>query len=349
MKKTLADGMFEALRLKPRRWTVTGAAGFIGSHLVETLLRLDQFVVGMDNFSTGYQHNLEEVRKSVKPGQWQRFSFIHGDIRNPGDCTRCVSGSDYVLHQAAIGSVPWSLDDPAFSNDNNISGFLNMLLAARNANVRNFVYAASSSTYGDLPGLPKKEDMVGVPLSPYAVTKYVNELYAEVFNTCYGFPCIGLRYFNVFGPRQDPNGAYAAVIPRWFATILEGRCPEIYGDGETTRDFCYIANTVQANILAAITENPAAKGQVFNVALGEKTSLNQLFGHIRDIVARRKPEVASMEPVYRQFRPGDIRHSVADVSKACELLGYCPSTSVDQGLAYASQWYMSQTPQPVAS
>ncbi len=322
------------------KWLVTGAAGFIGSNLVETLLRYDQQVTGLDNFSTGFQHNLDAVEAMVTPEQWQRFAFIKGDICDPFTCEAACNGQEYVLHQAALGSVPRSVEDPLTTNANNITGFLNMLVAARNAGVERFVYAASSSTYGDHPGLPKREDEIGKPLSPYAVTKYVNELYADVFASTYGFNTVGLRYFNVFGRRQDPMGAYAAVIPLWFASLIKGEAVFINGDGETSRDFCYIDNTVQANLLAALTTEDGAVNRVYNVAFGERTTLNQLFSMIRDRVMERYPGAAAARPVYRDFRPGDVRHSLADISRAKNLLGYDPQFSVSQGLDLAAQWYM---------
>lgn len=322
------------------RWLVTGVAGFIGSNLLETLLRLDQEVVGLDNFSTGHQHNLDEVQGLVSDAQWGRFRMIRGDIRDQTACAEAVDGVDYVLHQAALGSVPRSIEDPVETNSSNITGFLNMLVAARDAKVRGFVYAASSSTYGDHPGLPKVEEHIGRPLSPYAVTKYVNELYADVFGRCYDFAATGLRYFNIFGPRQDPEGAYAAVIPCWFAALLRGEPVFINGDGLTSRDFCFVDNAVQANILAALAENPAARGQVYNIACGARTTLNELFGHIRELVARSRPEALQAEAVHRGERKGDVRHSLADISKARTLLGYDPLFSVHDGLSRAAGWYI---------
>lgn len=322
------------------KWLVTGAAGFIGSNLVETLLKNDQQVTGLDNFSTGFQHNFDQIQALVTKEQWKRFSFIRGDICDASICETACQNQDYVLHQAALGSVPRSVADPLITNANNITGFLNMLVAARNAQVKRFVYAASSSTYGDHPGLPKVEDKIGKPLSPYAVTKYVNELYADVFALTYGFKTIGLRYFNVFGKRQDPLGAYAAVIPLWFASLIKGDEVFINGDGETSRDFCYIDNTVQANILAALATDDNAVNQVYNVAFGERTTLNQLFFMIRDRVMEKYPGAGKAQPVYREFRPGDVRHSLADISKAKGLFGYDPQFSVVQGLDLAAQWYM---------
>ena len=324
----------------PKTWLITGVAGFIGSNLLETLLKLNQTVVGLDNFATGYQKNLDEVQGLVSTEQWQRFSFIEGDIRNFADCQKACTGIDYVLHQAALGSVPRSLANPITTNEVNISGFLNMLTAARDAEVQSFTYAASSSTYGDHPGLPKVEDKIGKPLSPYAVTKYVNELYADVFARSYGFKSIGLRYFNVFGRRQDPDGAYAAVIPKWTASMIKGDTVFINGDGETSRDFCYIDNTVQANILAATTNNFEAMDQVYNVAVGDRTTLNELFNAIQSALADNDVEY-TQQPSYRDFRPGDVRHSQANVSKAKSLLGYDPQFNISQGIDKAMPWYVS--------
>lgn len=328
------------LRERPKKWLVTGCAGFIGSNLIETLLKLDQTVVGLDNFATGYQHNLDEVRGLVNAAQWERFHFIHGDIRDIGTCRQAVQGIDYVLHQAALGSVPRSIKDPLTTNDVNVNGFLNMLIAARDAGVQSFVYAASSSTYGDHPALPKVEEHIGRPLSPYAVTKYVNELYADVFARCYGFKSIGLRYFNVFGKRQDPNGAYAAVIPKWIATMIRNGDVVINGDGETSRDFCFIDNAVQANLLAAVAPDER-KNQVFNVAVSEVTTLNQLFDYLQDEL--RKCGIRfDKAPVYGEFRQGDVRHSQADINKATRLLGYVPAYRIRDGLAAAMPWYVGQ-------
>ena len=323
----------------PKTWLVTGVAGFIGSNLLETLLKLNQTVIGLDNFATGYQKNLDEVQSLVSSEQWDRFSFIEGDIRNFADCQKACTGVDYVLHQAALGSVPRSLADPITTNEVNISGFLNMLTAARDAEVKSFTYAASSSTYGDHPGLPKVEDKIGKPLSPYAVTKYVNELYADVFARSYGFKSVGLRYFNVFGRRQDPDGAYAAVIPKWTAAMIKNDTVFINGDGETSRDFCYIENTVQANILAATAQNEDATNQVYNVAVGDRTTLNELFNAIKSALADNGVTY-EQESTYRDFRPGDVRHSQADVSKANSLLGYEPQFNISQGIDEAMAWYV---------
>jgi UDP-N-acetylglucosamine 4-epimerase len=330
----------EELIKNPRKWLVTGIAGFIGSNLLETLLKLDQTVVGLDNFATGHQKNLSEVQGLVTAGQWARFTFIEGTISDLETCRKSCGDIDYVLHQAALGSVPRSIEDPLLTNENNVSGFLNMLVAARDAKVKRFVYAASSSTYGDHPALPKVEDTIGSPLSPYAVTKLVNELYSDVFARTYGFKVIGLRYFNIFGRRQDPNGAYAAVIPKWFAGLISNEPIYINGDGTTSRDFCYIDNCVQANILAATAVDEKAVNQVYNVAFGERTSLNELFNFIKDRVSDTDPQIKEAEPVYRDFRAGDVLHSLADISKARDLIGYDPEFSVGAGLDMASDWYL---------
>ena len=329
----------EQLQQAQKTWLITGVAGFIGSNLLETLLKLDQKVVGLDNFATGYQHNLDEVKGCVSEAQWSNFNFIEGDIRQFADCQTACNGVDYVLHQAALGSVPRSIVDPITTNDTNISGFLNMLTAARDAHVSSFSYAASSSTYGDHPGLPKVEENIGNPLSPYAVTKYVNELYADVFARSYGFKAIGLRYFNVFGQRQDPNGAYAAVIPKWTASMIAGDDVFINGDGETSRDFCFIENTVQANILAA-TAPEEAKNQVYNVAVGDRTTLNDLYAAIQ--VALLENSIRYAKPaVYREFRAGDVRHSQASITKIQQALGYVPEYPIAEGIQLAMRWYVN--------
>ncbi len=324
----------------PRKWLVTGAAGFIGSNLTQALLQLDQHVVGLDNFATGHRANLREVEGHVAPDQWRRFRFIEGDIRDRAACRQACDGIDFVLHQAALGSVPRSIEDPLTTNSVNIGGFLEMLTAARSAGVSRFVYAASSSTYGDHPGLPKVEALIGKPLSPYAVSKLANELYAEVFSSTYGFPSIGLRYFNIFGARQDPDGPYAAVIPKWIAAMIHNQPVHINGDGETSRDFCYVANAVQANLLAATAPDAAAVNQVYNVAVGERTSLNQLFEHLRVRLAPRFAHLAGFSPTYRDFRAGDVRHSLADIGKATRLLGYEPTHAIGDGLSEAMEWYL---------
>ncbi|MFV0476213.1 MAG: SDR family oxidoreductase [Parahaliea sp.] len=342
---TARDVLSTHLQDQQFTWLVTGAAGFIGSNLVECLLELGQKVIGLDNFSTGRAGNLDDVRRCVGEQVWLRFHFYEGDICNPDDCQRALQGVDYVLHQAALGSVPRSLEDPVTSNRNNIDGFLNMLVAARNANVKRFVYAASSSTYGDHPDLPKVEDKIGKPLSPYAVTKYVNELYADVFARSYGMSCVGLRYFNVFGPRQDPQGAYAAVIPRWIGHLMHGQSCRINGDGETSRDFCYVDNAVQANVLAALSEHREASGQVYNVAVGGRTTLTRLFETIRDKLQAQGVDIHKPQADYGDFRDGDIRHSQADISKARELLAYAPAYDVEQGLELTVRWFVEQEQQ----
>ncbi len=327
------------LGCRPRVWLVTGTAGFIGSHLLETLLRLNQRVIGLDNFSTGSGQNLEEVRTLVGPAAWENHVHILGDLRNLDTCKRAVTGVDLVLHQAALGSVPRSLADPIGSHSSNVTGLLNLLVASRDAGVKRFVYASSSSVYGDHPGLPKVEHETGHCLSPYAATKLANEIYADVFARAYGLETVGLRYFNAFGPRQDPDGAYAAVIPRWIAALASGEPVWINGDGQTSRDFCYVANVVQANLLAATTQTPGAVNQVYNVAAHARTTLNELFGLLRDKLALFDPDLVHSQPRYRDFRPGDVRHSLADISKAQRLLGYQPSHDVDAGLTEAIEWY----------
>jgi len=335
---TVYDTLLKRLTREPKTWLVTGVAGFIGSNLLEHLLKLNQAVIGLDNFATGHQYNLDEVQGLVTPEQWAGFTFIEGDIRNLEDCQKACMGVDYVLHQAALGSVPRSIADPITTNAANITGFVNMLVAARDAQVKSFTYAASSSTYGDHPALPKVEENIGKPLSPYAVTKYVNELYADVFAKTYGFNCIGLRYFNVFGKRQDPNGAYAAVIPKWTAAMIQGDELFINGDGETSRDFCFIENTVQMNLLAA-TAPDEAKNEVYNVAVGDRTTLNDLFHALQSALAENgKPY--TRKPVYRDFRAGDVRHSQADISKAASKLGYAPEYRIMDGIAKAMPWYI---------
>lgn len=328
------------LLAEQRTWLITGVAGFIGSNLLEVLLKLNQRVIGLDNFSTGYQRNLDEVEGAVDAEQWRNFSFLKGDIRNLEDCQKACHGVQHVLHQAALGSVPRSIADPITSNAVNIGGFLNMLVAARDASVPSFVYAASSSTYGDHPALPKVEGTIGKPLSPYAVTKYVNEVYADVFSRCYGFNAIGLRYFNVFGPRQNPGGAYAAVIPKWTLAILNEEGIYINGNGETSRDFCFIENAIQANLLAATTEDPKASNQIYNVAVNDRNNLNSLFLLIKKELAKLGVR-SDAQPTYRDFRPGDVMHSQASILKAAELLGYNPTHTLEQGLAKTVGWYLN--------
>ncbi|EGQ8523572.1 TPA: Vi polysaccharide biosynthesis UDP-N-acetylglucosaminuronic acid C-4 epimerase TviC [Vibrio parahaemolyticus] len=326
------------LSKSPKTWLITGVAGFIGSNLLETLLKLNQKVIGLDNFATGHQRNLDEVQSMVEIEQWANFIFIEGDIRNYEICQNAVRGVDYVLHQAALGSVPRSIVDPIATNETNVSGFINMLTASKEEQVKSFTYAASSSTYGDHPALPKVEENIGNPLSPYAVTKYVNELYADVFNRTYGFKTIGLRYFNVFGKRQDPNGSYAAVIPRWSSDLINNKEVFINGDGDTSRDFCFIDNTVQMNILAA-TATDIEKAQVYNVAVGDRTTLNELYHSIQESLSKNGIN-NNNKPTYRDFRVGDVRHSQADISKAREILGYKPEFNIQQGIEKTMPWYI---------
>lgn len=333
------DVLKEKIKLDPKVWLITGVAGFIGSNLLEKLLQLDQYVIGLDNFATGYQHNLDDVKALVTNEQWNRFRFIDGDIRDIESCKKAVTGVDYVLHQAALGSVPRSLEDPVNTNSSNIDGFLNMLVAARDAQVKSFTYAASSSTYGDHPGIPKVEDFIGKPLSPYAVTKYVNELYAHAFSNCYGFNAIGLRYFNVFGKRQNPNGAYAAVIPRWISSMINGEPVFINGDGETSRDFCYVNNVVQANLLSATSVDGNTVNQIYNISAGCSTSLNQLYDYLRNYLCENFPHTKKQNPIYRNFRLGDVHHSLADISKATKMLGYMPTHQIQDGLKETIGWY----------
>lgn len=348
----------------PYTWLITGVAGFIGSNLLENLLKLDQKVVGLDNFATGFQKNLDEVQSKIEPSKWANFNFIKGDVRSLDTCrlamnhlgSRQISKAvkqvstpvDFVLHQAALGSVPRSIEDPIKTNDTNITGFLNMLVAARDAKVKRFVYAASSSTYGDHSSLPKVEDIIGKPLSPYAVTKYVNELYADVFSKTYGLSSIGLRYFNVFGKYQNPNGAYAAVIPKWISALIKGETVYINGDGETSRDFCYIENVIQINLLAAISMNPAAVNQIYNVAFGEQTTLNHLYNNLKSGLAKQLPKNSNPKPIYCDFRKGDVRHSLADIAKAKQLLGYAPEYTVGRGLNEALAWYVCSLSQTIS-
>ena len=349
MNKPTSEVLKSILKGKQKKWLITGVAGFIGSNLLEALLKLNQKVVGLDNFSTGYRHNLNEVQSLVNSEQWSNFNFIEGDICDLSSCSKVCKGIDFVLHQAALGSVPRSIKDPIMTNQNNVDGFLNMLVAARDAKVKRFVYAASSSTYGDHQDLPKIENKIGKPLSPYAVTKLVNELYADIFSTSYGLQSIGLRYFNIFGRRQDPNGAYAAVIPSWIASMVKSESVYINGDGETSRDFCYIDNVIQANILAAtvdesldnqgVFDKETPVNQVYNIALGEQTSLNQLYYSLRDNLVNQFPHLKDAQPIYRGFRDGDVRHSLASIKKASNLLSYRPTHRIDEGLKEAMTWY----------
>ena len=337
MKWNLPDGQ---TNIVPKRWVVTGAAGFIGSNLVEALLDLDQYVVGLDNLATGHLRNLDQIQSAMSSERWSRFQFVEGDIRDIEVCRSVSTGADHVLHQAALGSVPRSTNDPIAATASNIVGFVNMLVASRDSGIKRFVYAASSSTYGDHPGLPKVEEVIGKPMSPYAVTKYANELYAGVFTRCYGIETIGLRYFNVFGRRQDPDGAYAAVIPKWISSMMRQEPVEIFGDGETSRDFCYIDNVIQANLLAATSLMGDEKTKIYNIAYGGRTSLNTLFRAIRSRLVPDYPHLATFAPTYREFRPGDITHSHASIAKAKAELGFVPSHSVESGLDEAMVWYL---------
>jgi UDP-N-acetylglucosamine 4-epimerase len=329
------------LALSPKVWVLTGVAGFIGSNLLETLLRLNQKVVGLDNLSTGNTGNLRQVQTAVGPRLWKNFTWIEGDIQDPAACHKAVKGADYVLHQAALGSVPRSLAQPAETNASNVTGFVNMLWAAREAGIQRLVFASSSSVYGDVTALPQVEENIGNCLSPYAVSKRVNELYAGVFARCYGMSNIGLRYFNVFGPRQDPNGPYAAVIPRWIAAMLRNEPVHINGDGSTSRDFCYVANVIQANILAATTANADALNTVYNIALGDETTLSALFQMLRERLLPAHPHLRELKPIHRPIQPGDVRHSRADISKARRLLGYAPTHKIERGLDESLSWYTS--------
>lgn len=334
---------YEELRAElvaePRRWLVTGAAGFIGSALVESLLALGQQVVGLDNFVTGYRHNLDDALAGFSDEVRARFAFIEGDIRNRDTCLRACADVDYVLHQAALGSVPRSIDEPMETHTCNVDGFLTTALAARDAGVGRVVYASSSSVYGDDAGLPKVEDTIGRPLSPYAASKRIDEMYAGIVQDCYGVEFIGLRYFNVYGRRQDPNGAYAAVIPRWIDILLTGKQAQIFGDGKQSRDFCYVDNVVQANLLAAAASAPGVTNQVYNVGCNDRTTLTDLFYTIRDALAETHPHVASAEPEYTAERPGDIKHSLADISKITAALGYRYTHELAQGLAATVRWF----------
>lgn len=329
------------IRANPKIWLITGVAGFVGSNLLEHLLKFDQTVVGLDNFSTGKQRNLAEVRSLATSEKWNRFTIIEGDICDLAKCLEACQGVDYVLHQAARGSVPRSIEDPLTTNASNVTGFLNMLVAARDCNVSRFVYASSSSVYGDHPSLPKLEDTTGRLLSPYAVTKYVNELYADAFARTYQMETVGLRYFNVFGPRQDPDGAYAAVIPRWIAAMIKGEPTYINGTGETSRDFCFVENVVQANLLAATTSNASAVNRVYNVALNTRTTLIDLMENLRCLLLPYNPDLLHHVPTYRDFRPGDVMHSLADIGQARTLLGYEPTHCLEDGLRQSLGWYLA--------
>jgi len=333
------EEVYEELRKNSKTWLVTGVAGFIGSNILEQLLKLDQQVVGIDNFFSGKRQNLDEVKKLVSSSQWGRFNFIEGDIRNTEDCDRVCKGVDIIIHQAAIGSVPRSIEKPDQTNDSNITGHLNMLIAAHKAGIKRFVYASSSSVYGDHPGLPKVEDQIGNPLSPYAISKYVDELYSNVYHSLHGLETVGLRYFNVFGPRQDPEGAYAAVIPKWLSAMINKKPVAIFGDGKTSRDFCFVDNVVQVNILGGTTTNPEAFGKAYNVACGERTDLNELFEHLRSGLENDFDHLKDLKPDYQDERVGDVKHSHANISRAQELLGYEPTIKIGDGLAHSMSWY----------
>lgn len=312
---------------------ITGGAGFIGSNLTEHFLNKGHQVVVLDNFATGHRHNIEQHADNPN------FQLIEGDIRNNADCQKAVAGVDYVLHQAALGSVPRSINDPQTSNEVNVSGFLNMLVASRDAGVKRFIYAASSSTYGDSESLPKVEDVIGKPLSPYAITKYVNELYADIFSKTYGLETIGLRYFNVFGRRQDPKGAYAAVIPKFVIQFMNHESPTINGAGDYSRDFTYIDNVIQMNERAMLTDNPEAINTVYNTAVGDRTTLNELVGYLKEFLSAYDPKIADVEVIHGPNRQGDIPHSLASVDKARTLLGYEPTHVIREGLQEAVAWY----------
>ena len=337
------EELITKLSVTRKTWLLTGVAGFIGSNLLEALLRAKQAVVGLDNFATGHQRNLDDVRKNIGEELWENFTFLRGDIVALETCKQACAGVDYVLHQAAIGSVPRSIQNPIFTHQNNVDGFINMLVAAKDAKIKRFVYASSSSVYGDHPALPNVEETIGNCLSPYAVSKRVNEIYADVFTKCYGLECIGLRYFNVFGPRQDPNGVYAAVIPKWITAMVRGDAVYINGDGETSRDFCFVANVVAANILAATSQNADALNRTYNIASARRTTLNQLFESVRTRLTSQFPRLKELRPVYRAFQAGDVQHSYADIRKAQELLGYQPAYDVDAGITEALGWYVERS------
>ena len=341
MSNKTYQNLRSSLKRNPKRWLITGVAGFIGSSILEELLNLNQNVIGLDNFSTGHKKNLDNLRKNTHQDKWKNFSFIEGDITDFNICKRSVKNIDFVLHQAALGSVPRSIKDPLNTNKSNIEGFLNMIYASKESKVKRFLYAASSSTYGDHKALPKKENIIGNPLSPYAVTKRVNEMYADVFNKVYGINSVGLRYFNVFGPSQDPNGAYAAVVPKWIDAMKKGKTININGDGKTSRDFCYIKNAVQANLLASTCKKPISINQVYNVAVGEKTSLNRLFKLIQDEFLNLDPKFKKVKPIYKDFREGDIKHSLADISKASKHFGYQPTHKIAEGIKETVAWHLS--------
>jgi len=338
MGRTRFDEVCEDLINNPRRWLVTGVAGFIGSALLEKLLDLGQTVVGVDNFISGHKKNIDDVL-SINPDERLQFTFIEGDLRDPAVANKACKDVDIILHEAALGSVPRSMKDPIASHQHNVDAFLNVMWAANEAGVKRVVYASSSSVYGDHPGLPKHEDRVGKLLSPYAATKRVDEIYAQIFQDCYGMQLIGLRYFNVFGRRQDPNGPYAAVIPRWISALLEKKPVVIFGDGSNSRDFCYVDNVVQANLLAGTAPDPEVTGTVYNCGCNGRTDLKQLFTMIRDDLAKDFPDLADAEPVFESPRPGDVLHSQAAIDKITAALGYEPTHQVVDGMAETVTWF----------
>jgi len=338
MGRSRYEVVCEDLINNPRRWLVTGVAGFIGSALLEKLLDLGQTVVGVDNFISGHKRNIDDVL-SINPDERLQFTFIEGDLRDPAIANKACKDVDIILHQAALGSVPRSMKDPLAAHQQYVDAFRNVLWAAKESNVKRVVYASSSSVYGDHPGLPKQEDKIGKPLSPYAVTKRVDEIYAQVFQDCYGMQLIGMRYFNVFGRRQDPNGPYAAVIPRWISALIEKKPVVIFGDGTNSRDFCYVDNVVQANILAGTVDDAAATGQVYNCGCNGRTDLKQLFSLIRDDLAKDFPHVAEVEPVFESPRPGDVAHSQASIEKIVSALGYAPTHQIVDGMTETVTWF----------
>jgi UDP-N-acetylglucosamine/UDP-N-acetylgalactosamine 4-epimerase len=338
------DQVKSQLQVHRHHWLITGVAGFIGSHLLETLLQLNQSVTGLDNFSTGHQLNLEQVRRQVTREQWERFRLLRGDLADSSLCDEAVRGVDFVLHEAALGSVPRSMVDPLATHHSNVTGFVTLLVASKNGGVKRFIFASSSAVYGDDPALPRTESRIGKPLSPYAATKAMNEVYADTFARAYGLESIGLRYFNVFGPRQDPQGSYAAVIPRWMTALAQGEPAYIYGDGENSRDFCFVADVVQANLLAALTSNPGAVNQVYNVASGQRITLKELFKLLQASLRSVNPALPKQEPICQPARDGDILHSLGDIRKAQQLLGYQPRYNLSQGLSLMVQPYRAGEP-----
>lgn len=333
------NDILNAIKSNTNAWLVTGAAGFIGSHLVEELLRANQKVVGLDNFSTGFKQNLDKIESAVSSSQWKNFCFIEADIADLAACQYACENVDYILHQAALASVPASMDDPIKAHDVNVTGFINILTAARDQGVRRVVYASSSAVYGEGKELPKTEEKISDPISPYAANKYMNEVYAKTFSHCFGLETVGLRYFNVFGPRQDPNGAYAAVIPKWLEAMLQKKPAYIYGDGESTRDFIFVKDVVRANLLAALTDAPGALNQAYNIGLGNQITLNQLFNLLSELLSEHLHTQQVRAPRYEVAREGDIRHSYANVRKTKELLEFSPKFSLKEGLRENIKWY----------